>query len=67
MRPSQYQATPSHSQDAYAHLITLDQTQQVFAEHLGDHADMITVGTTMAEVVEEANDVAATCMEATGV
>lgn len=49
---------PCGAKSRDAHLITLDQTQQVFAQSLKNHADMIPIGSTMAEVVEEADDVA---------
>lgn len=38
-------------------LISLDQAQEVLAEHLEDHAHVRSVGTGVTEVVDEADDV----------
>ena len=39
-----------------------DETEQVFTEHFEDHADVRTIGTAMAKMVEKANDMPTSCV-----
>jgi len=41
--------------DALA-LVTLDETKEVLAEDLKDHADVCSIGTSVSKVVEEGDD-----------
>jgi hypothetical protein len=41
-----------------AHLIPLDEAEEVLAENLCDHAYVVPIRAAVTEVVEEANDVA---------
>ena len=43
-------------------LMPSDQAKEVLPEHLEHHADVCTIGPTMAEVVEKADDVSTTRM-----
>ena len=43
-------------------LISFDQAQQVLAQGLGDHADVVAVGTTMAKVIEKPDDVTSSAL-----
>ena len=42
--------------------MTLDETEEIFAQDFKDHADVDTIGPFVAEVVEEGNNMGSACM-----